>query len=249
MTKNQARARIERAERHAEQDQLIAGTYGELIEGEFYGCSVGCDAWEIKSNQSDGSVPKMRDYMDLNHHQVVADHDGTAYWFELLRDRIFEGMLKDRRSWWHIESAKALATLPEDVDWDHLRTAVWVKVLRFALEQQYWDEKVSAAIESAIDYISSPSEDLRSAVALRENLTRASGREASISENPMRDWRMVRAVSHSPLSFALVKLVDGDLDRALSTVAGAVGEVGSQGDRSYRILADRIIETIKTQAN
>jgi hypothetical protein len=242
MTKDQAQARIKRAERHAEQDQLIAGTYGKLHyhDGGFNGCSVGCDAWEIM-----GGCP-IDEFHNLDHHQIVADHDGTAYWFELVRDTIFEGLPKEQRSWWHIESAKALAEMPEDVDWDNLRTAVWLRVLRFALEQR-WSEEVATAIEAAIAYLSSPVEDLRRAAALWANLARDAAWEASRSESSMIGWGMAR--SSSSLAFALVKLTNKEPDRPLLTVVGAAGAVRRpEGEiESCRMLADRILETTKTQ--
>jgi hypothetical protein len=254
MTKNQAQARIERAERHAEQDQLIAGTYGELVKGEFSGCSVGCDAWEISSKDPTLNI---RDYRNLNHHQIVADHDGTAVWFELVRDTIFEGLTiayqsgltSDRQSWWHIESAKALATMPEDVDWEELLSAAWITVLKFALEKR-WPGGVNfamrLAMESAIDYLSSPSEDLRQRVVSWAESARESSNQVMKTSHKMEDWSAAR--SSTSLALALLKLTrDEARCRTLSLAAGAAGAAGAHAD-SYRTLADRIVETIKAQA-
>jgi hypothetical protein len=57
------------------------------------------------------------------------------------------------------------------------------------------------------------------------------------------------ARSSSSLALALVKLTDKEPDRPLSTVVGAAGAVRRpEGEmESCRMLADRILETTKTQ--
>jgi hypothetical protein len=231
MTKNQAQARIERAERHAKQDLLVSGTYGELIEGEFFGCSVGCDAWEI--TRSDPSLT-IRGYLDLDHHTIVAEHDGTAVWFELLRDAIFEELTSDRQSWWHIESARALAGMPEDVDWDQLQTAVWIKVLQCSLEG---DSPVvlKTAINKVIAHIKDPAEKTMNAAV--------AALEAAVAEGATRDslidiWEC----------YVLVSVARIALDSPKESLNDAVSSLIGAGLPDGETLAGIILKTIKEYA-
>lgn len=58
---------VEQAERHAAQDMLVAGTYGEGEGAAFRGCSVGCFAHDI-------------DPSSFDHHEVVAAARGLPEW-------------------------------------------------------------------------------------------------------------------------------------------------------------------------
>jgi hypothetical protein len=155
MTKNQKQARLERAKRHAEQDTLRAGAYGVIKEGAFKGCSVGCDAWEICACSFD-------DFYNLDHHEIVAAHDGTAVWLEYLRDTIFECLEEKHRAWWHVELAKALSETPEDMDWEVLKHIVSITILRSNLggirKGDRHFKELANLIEMAISYHQNPTE-------------------------------------------------------------------------------------------
>ena len=67
---------IRNAQRHIDQDLLIAGTYGKK-NGLFKGCSVGCDAYDITGKIENAP------------HAITAEHLGFPEWLEYLRDSIF----------------------------------------------------------------------------------------------------------------------------------------------------------------
>lgn len=119
LTEEKKAARIERAMKHAELDRLMAGTY---VQGS-RGCSVGCDAIDILG--ADKAASDGTDY-----HAVVAEHDGTSEWLEHLRDAVFEGLPADKRSWWHVELAKAL---PAGRDFNPFYHKIQVAILDISL--------------------------------------------------------------------------------------------------------------------
>lgn len=118
MNEAQKQARIARAEGHIEQDRLIHGYYTLFVAEEHHkGCSVGCDAIDIGSEQH-GNMFKYLNATDNNYHKTVADHDGTPVWLEWLRDVIYEDLPEEHSEGWHVDLAKALPVID---DWEPLR--------------------------------------------------------------------------------------------------------------------------------
>tara|TARA_R110000868_G_C10761196_1_gene753919 strand:+ start:70 stop:825 length:756 start_codon:yes stop_codon:yes gene_type:complete len=133
MTEAQKEARVARAKRHVAADMLIAGAYIENGRG----CSVGCDAREIKGRDPDD-----------DYHAIVAAHDGTPEWLEHLRDAIFEGLPADKRGWWHVALAKAI---PANVDLQRHYHLICASMLDMALESSAtWDDEYRRQCVAAI---------------------------------------------------------------------------------------------------
>lgn len=149
LTQEQYDNRLARAERHAKQDLLLAGTYGKM-NGSFKGCSVGCDAFEIIGQEKAVQLLKEESF-GTGLHRVVADHDGTPEWLELLRDAIFEGLPKDKRAWWHVELARSL---PVGIDLDPAKHMICITILKMSLENcDRWDNAYRDVCVAAIERI------------------------------------------------------------------------------------------------
>lgn len=104
--------KVEMAKAHAEADRLIAGIFTSNEDNR--GCSVGCDAYDIRELKSDDWDLDEGPY-GFNYHAYVADYFGTSRWLEQLRDAIFEALPKKDRAAWHVDIAEAL---PVDVDFE-----------------------------------------------------------------------------------------------------------------------------------
>ena len=166
MNELQSKNRLARAIRHAEQDRLIAGTYHQM-NGKPKGCSVGCDAFDIHIES--GKEPA--DFNDSGCHLAVAENDGTPEWLERLRDKVFEGLPESKRSWWHVELAKALDELPKpitDAQFKQFFHQICIGILKNVLRhkgtwQGEYRDKVIDSIQKTIEYHQDPSEAKRSA--------------------------------------------------------------------------------------
>ena len=150
-------ARIERAKQHAADDRLRSGFYTDA-ENHSIGCSVGCDAIDIAGWQDDYSNP----------HAIVAQHDGTPEWLEHLRDRIFEGLPPNRRSWWHVALAEAL---PVGSDMQAEYHLICIAILeRQKTRSSNWDmaaygDEVVAALDQTIAYHRNPTDSAAKSAA------------------------------------------------------------------------------------
>jgi len=155
LTHEKKMARIERAKQHAAADRLRSGFYTDA-KNHSIGCSVGCDAIDIAGWQGEYSNP----------HAIVAQHDGTPEWLEHLRDRIFEGLPPNRRSWWHVALAEVL---PVGSDMQAEYHLICIAILeRQKTRSSNWDmaaygDEVVAALDQTIAYHRNPTESARSA--------------------------------------------------------------------------------------
>jgi len=118
------------AKRHVELDMLRAGDYGQM-NGQFHGCSVGCDAYEIKKEV-------------VNHapHVITSEYFGFPEWLEHLRDAIFEELPDEDKKDWHIRLKEAV---PVGVDLEPVRHQLAIRRLNMLIDAQ------TQALESAID--------------------------------------------------------------------------------------------------
>ena len=150
-------ARIERAKQHAAADRLRSGFYTDA-KNHSIGCSVGCDAIDIAGWQGEYSNP----------HAIVAQHDGTPEWLEHLRDRIFEGLPPNRRSWWHVALAEAL---PVGSDMQAEYHLICIAILeRQKTRSSNWDmaaygDEVVAALDQTIAYHRNPTDSAAKSAA------------------------------------------------------------------------------------
>lgn len=106
---------VKRAKFHRDQDLLIAGTYGEFGGGNFRGCSVGCDAYDITGNVG-----------NYGPHRVTADYYGLPLWLERLRDTLFEGLPAPDRYDFHLQYKEAI---PVGVDLNHVHHQLAIRRL------------------------------------------------------------------------------------------------------------------------
>ena len=143
-------ARIERAKQHAAADRLRSGFYTDA-KNHSIGCSVGCDAIDIAGWHA----------RYINPHAIVARHDGTPEWLEHLRDRIFEGLPPNRRSWWHVALAEVL---PVGSDMQAEYHLICIAILeRQKTRSSNWDmavygDEVVAALDQTIAYHRNPTD-------------------------------------------------------------------------------------------
>ncbi|WHB31219.1 hypothetical protein [Xanthomonas phage NEB7] len=86
---------VAQAERHEAQDMLVSGTFGEMHDGQFRGCSVGCFAHEIDPDST-------------SFHATVADARALPEWLIRLQDSMFEGLPAAERGSFHVELAKRI---------------------------------------------------------------------------------------------------------------------------------------------
>jgi hypothetical protein len=133
-------ARIARAEQHARADRLISRSYSD-DDNHSLGCSVGCDAIDIEGWKEKYDNP----------HAIVANHDGTPEWLERLRDAIFEGLPADKRSWWHVELARAL---PVNREWQPYYHLICIGILNISLRSKdTWADAYKNECVAAIEAV------------------------------------------------------------------------------------------------
>jgi hypothetical protein len=89
---------VAQAKHHLAADMLVAGIYGDHVDGTFYGCSIGCMAHDIDPNARYRS----------DEHKTVADHAGWPLWLVHLNDAIFEGLPDGARNTFHVQLREAI---------------------------------------------------------------------------------------------------------------------------------------------
>jgi hypothetical protein len=107
---------IASAEKHVSQDMLKNGTYGKM-NGEFHGCSVGCDAFDITGEIQDEP------------HSITADNFGWPEWLERCRDTFFENL--EDGAGWHVRFKEAVPVGITEKQFDIVRS----KFILFILEE------------------------------------------------------------------------------------------------------------------
>ena len=131
---------VEQAKHHRDSDMLAAGIYGKM-DGHFKGCSVGCDAYDIK-----GAVVKS------GCHEITAEYFGFPEWLEHLRDYLFENLSEADRRDFHVRLKEAV---PVGVDLEPVRHKLTMRRLDrlIALQTEALGKNegdVKAAIEQVI---------------------------------------------------------------------------------------------------
>ncbi len=86
---------VAQAKRHYEQDMLVAGTYGETVDGVFRGCDIGCFAHDIQPGTD-------------SPHEVVGKDRGLPQWLLRWQDQMFELLPKGKREQFHVDCAEAI---------------------------------------------------------------------------------------------------------------------------------------------
>ena len=129
---------LELAKKHYAADMLIKATYGEIEQGQFKGCSVGCFLYDIKGDKFDV----------VDKHQVLADWSGLPVWLHHLQDTLFEGLPNGDSAKWHVQLAETIAGLPAEYDWQAAMHRVHVAILRVSYKTA---GKSKSVVESVID--------------------------------------------------------------------------------------------------
>ena len=122
ITEEKKAEKVALAKAHAKADRLVSGFFTH--ESDNRGCSVGCDAYDIRALKGDDW--DLDKGPDDNYHAYVADYFGTPEWLEGLRDTIFEGLPQNDLSAWHIDIAEAL---PVGVDFEPIRHRIQRDIL------------------------------------------------------------------------------------------------------------------------
>jgi len=119
------------AKHHADADMLVKGTFGHA-NGSFKGCSVGCFAYDILTEQG-----KSKDYIDgvleKCPHSILAEHFNTPEWLERLRDLFFEN-LKDNTGW-HVRLTEAIPVGLSENDFNKIKAKFLIFILKGNVER------------------------------------------------------------------------------------------------------------------
>ena len=94
-------ALIESAKRHREADDYIRGSFGEIVDGQFKGCSVGCTIHDIDPEAH------------VSDHEFLADQLSVPVELIYFQDLFFEN-LEDNRDW-TVDFLSAIPTTPSNV--------------------------------------------------------------------------------------------------------------------------------------
>jgi len=86
--------------KHQKADAFVRGNYGQLYNGEFKGCAVGC---AIKSINNLNNID-----LDFKNHAEYEKHLGIPEWLAKLEDTIFENVTIERSKTWPVEFAQAI---------------------------------------------------------------------------------------------------------------------------------------------
>lgn len=125
--------------KHAKEDMLMAQTYGKM-NGTWKGCSIGCLAHDLEPDWSGDEIKERG-------HALIASkyYDGNE-WMARLQDTIFEGLPADKRSWWHVALADAVAKRGRD--WQVVMHAVHIAILRISYRTA---EQTANVVQDVID--------------------------------------------------------------------------------------------------
>lgn len=130
------------ARRHRDADMLRAGRYGEMNDGKFHACSIGCFAYEVAPERFSASAG----WMDDNQHRIVAEAYDYPEWLARLQDTVFEGLPPEDRLDWHVQIADAIAARKRD--WQIILRAVHAAILRISYRTA---GSASEAVQAVLD--------------------------------------------------------------------------------------------------
>ena|SRR6266480_159492 len=163
---------LEETRTHREADQVIQGTYGDVIDGKWRGCAVGCAIHSLNSRLG-------TDY-ETSDHAVYEEALGIPEWLARLEDTIFEHLPREQAMLWPEQFTESIPVgvsefSLERVKWqfcayllkeniervltleiaDELKKQVVSAVRRVllvhetALQTERWDESAARSAESA----------------------------------------------------------------------------------------------------
>lgn len=114
---------IANAKRHAAQDMLIKGTYGEM-NGQFRGCSIGCDAFDI-TGEVESELP----------YKITAEYYGFPEWVEHIREHFFENLPEDKSKNWHVDLKKSIPVGLDDAGFNKVKAKFLIFILKRNFER------------------------------------------------------------------------------------------------------------------
>ncbi len=91
---------LEETRAHREADQILQGTYGDIINGKWRGCAVGCAIHSL--NERLGT-----DY-ETSDHAALEEAVGWPEWLSRLNDTIFEHLPREHCLLWPEQFAEAI---------------------------------------------------------------------------------------------------------------------------------------------
>lgn len=124
MTPQQKQEFLDQSRAHYAADMLLKGTYGDVEQGHFKGCSVGCHLKHIDPNFDGDNIE--------DKHSIVAEHYGYPAWLAHLQDAVFEGLPNGESARWHVQLAETIHALPDGYDWQAAMHRAHVAILRIS---------------------------------------------------------------------------------------------------------------------
>jgi len=147
-TKERRQQFLDNSIAHFEADEkLIKRTFGKM-NGQFKGCSVGCHAYDILGANQQAFEQIDQQNFDDSIHQFVSDHYDYPVWLAHLQDWVFEKLPDGDNRKWHVELAKAVHAVPDDVDWQSILHKTHIGLLRISYRTA---GSATKAVEAVID--------------------------------------------------------------------------------------------------
>lgn len=124
MTPEQKQEFLDQSRAHYAADMLLKGTYGDVEQDQFKGCSVGCHLKHINPEFDGDNIE--------DKHTIVAEHYGYPAWLAHLQDAVFESLPNGESARWHVQLAETIHALPDGYDWQAAMHRVYVATLRIS---------------------------------------------------------------------------------------------------------------------
>lgn len=219
--------------KHREQDQIIQGTYGETVGGEWKGCAVGCAIHSL-------NLKKGKDF-PVSDHGVYETEFGIPIILARLEDKIFEGLsAEDCKTW----PENFMSAIPVNTDLSLVwpRFAIWLLTDKSCGVIQYSENKdviqnVSDLYSRIISGVIVNKEDWISARVAADAYAAAAATYAA--------YAAASAATYAASAAAYAASTAADY-AAADAAAAAGGYADAAAERKhFRKMSDKLIDILK----